>query len=74
MRRLGKEGYWRKEQNPREKNMNLVPFLIGFFIVLEFEEFFKLLPKESRFWHYRGGLTTPVCTEAVNWYINKNII
>lgn len=40
----------------------------------KFSELFKLLPKENLFWHYEGGLTTPTCDEAVNWYLNKNII
>ena len=40
----------------------------------KFYELFSLLPKENLFWHYEGGLTTPTCDEAVNWYLNKNMI
>ena len=43
-------------------------------IPVELAELFKFLPKVNEFWHYEGGLTTPPCIEAVNWYVNKHII
>ncbi len=30
-----------------------------------------LLPKDKGYYHYNGSLTTPPCSEVVNWYILK---
>jgi carbonic anhydrase len=32
----------------------------------------KLLPGWLDFWHYEGSLTTPPCTEGVDWIVMKN--
>ncbi|EDX72262.1 Eukaryotic-type carbonic anhydrase, putative [Coleofasciculus chthonoplastes PCC 7420] len=33
-----------------------------------------LPPKDKSFYHYTGSLTTPPCTEGVNWYVLKQPI
>jgi len=33
-----------------------------------------LLPQDKSYYHYSGSLTTPPCTEAVNWYVLKQPI
>lgn len=33
-----------------------------------------LLPKDSRYYHYFGSLTTPPCSEGVNWSVLKTSI
>lgn len=34
-----------------------------------------LLPEDhSKFYHYKGSLTTPPCYESVKWIVNKNTI
>lgn len=32
------------------------------------------VPLNGRFYNYPGGLTTPTCDEAVEWYVNQNPI
>lgn len=34
----------------------------------------QLLPSNLSYWFYRGSLTTPPCTEVVNWFVLKNRI
>jgi len=31
----------------------------------------ELLPKDKTYYHYEGSLTTPPCSEGVNWYVLK---
>ena len=33
-----------------------------------------LLPRNKTYFHYQGSLTTPPCTEGVEWYVMKNSI
>ena len=32
----------------------------------------RLFPKETGYYNYNGSLTTPPCSEVVNWYVMKN--
>ena len=34
----------------------------------------RLLPKNKSYYHYRGSLTTPPCSEGVKWYVLKQAI
>jgi carbonic anhydrase len=33
-----------------------------------------LLPKNTAYFHYKGSLTTPPCSEGINWYVLQNPI
>ena len=33
-----------------------------------------LLPADKSFWHYEGSLTTPPCSENVQWFVFKEVI
>ena len=39
-----------------------------------YENPYTLLPNNKKFWHYVGGLTTPPCTNGVQWFVLKNPI
>ena len=34
----------------------------------------ELLPKDKGYYHYRGSLTTPPCTEGVRWFVLKEAV
>lgn len=44
----------------------------GYRVVDDFK-LFDLIPKDKDFYHYKGSLTTPPCTEIVNWYVMKHV-
>jgi carbonic anhydrase len=33
----------------------------------------QLLPTQRNFWHFQGSLTTPPCSEGVQWYVLRDI-
>ena len=41
---------------------------------LEDDNIMDLFPKNKEYYHYLGSLTTPPCSEGVNWYVFKNPI
>ena len=41
-------------------------------VTLPVDFFLNEMPKR-KFWHYEGSLTTPDCTEGVNWYVMENV-
>ena len=34
----------------------------------------KLLPSDLSYYHYKGSLTTPPCSEIVNWYVLRSAV
>ncbi len=41
---------------------------------LEDSDLMTLIPENRTYFHYMGSLTTPPCTEGVNWYVLKTPI
>jgi carbonic anhydrase len=33
----------------------------------------SLLPSQRNFWHFQGSLTTPPCTEGVQWFVLREV-
>ena len=44
------------------------------YVMVNMGEVFDLVPANSAFYAYPGGLTTPTCDEEVNWMVNKNVL
>ena len=40
--------------------------------IIEAGDITSLLPENKEYFHYMGSLTTPPCTEGVNWYVLKH--
>jgi len=34
----------------------------------------SLFPSDKTYYNYSGSLTTPPCSEVVNWYVLKNLV
>ena len=57
-----------------EDGLNVETSTTGHNYTLDFFSLFTQVPHVNMFWHYEGSLTTPPCTESVNWYMNNNYI
>ena len=43
-------------------------------VIKEPLNFAELFPNDPHFYHYKGSLTTPPCTDVVNWFVLKETI
>lgn len=41
---------------------------------IEYSKLFSLVLNEKKFFHYKGSLTTPPCTESVLWWVYQKPI
>jgi carbonic anhydrase len=55
--------------NVLNENVNASPMY-----KINLKELFEYMPKHNSFWHYKGSLTSPNCSEIMDWYVNKNYI
>jgi len=63
-----------KENELLKKYLDKFPMVKGEFKSEEMIDLIKILPNNKSYYYYNGSLTTPPCTEVVNWYILKNPI
>lgn len=63
-----------KENKLFKKYLDNFPVKKGKFESEDKIDLAKLLPKDKTYYNYKGSLTTPPCSEVVNWYVLKQPI
>jgi len=63
-----------KENELFKKYLDKFPMDKGEFKSEDMIDLLKILPNNKSYYFYNGSLTTPPCSEVVNWYILKNPI
>ncbi len=61
-----------KENKLLKKYLDKIPTSKGDFKSNDTIDILEILPDNKSYYYYNGSLTTPPCTEIVNWYILKN--
>jgi len=62
------------DQTEEKKNKSVC---VNIYLKLHHPSMFQIyahsfLPNSKRFWHYTGSLTTPPCTNGVEWFLLQN--